>query len=76
MTSAGYAGYVSKRVAQLKNMSTSSSWMNTFSKESHPEDAAIYKSLKKAVKYRAVHQQLQFGDDRKAGRQYEDDSDD
>lgn len=76
MTSAGYAGYISERVSHLKSLSTSSSWMDTFDKASNPEDAAMYKSISKAVKYRSVHQREQFGGDKRTGRRNDSDSDD
>lgn len=72
MTSAGYAGYISNRVEDLKRMSNTSSWMNTFSTNSEPEIAAVFKLMQKAVKYRSVHQREQFG---KGKQSYEDDSD-
>lgn len=56
MTSAGYANYISRRVDTLKNMSNSTAWMSDFSKDDDDASrSAIYKSMKKAVKYRKVH---------------------
>lgn len=75
MTSAGYANYISRRVDTLKDMSNSTAWMSDFSKDDDASRSAIYKSMKKAVKYRKVHlfQQLV---DKKGGQDSPDSGDD
>lgn len=75
MTSAGYAGYIARRVETLKNMSNTSAWMDDFSRHTDPSQNAVYNSMKKAIKYRGVHQRQQEGD-KKKGQRYSSDSDD